>query len=792
MSENTCYHCGLDCGKNPVYFNDKCFCCNGCKTVYEILNQNELSCYYDLEQTPGNIPKEIQGKFDYLKDPEIEKKLLEFTDGSTSVVEFYIPAIHCSACIWVLENLEKLNPSIVNSLVNFPNKTVRINFRSQETNLQEIVELLTSIAYEPYISLEDAERNTKKVDKTLITQLGVAAFGFGNIMILAFPEYFESNEYWLESYKFLFRSMMLILSIPVVVYSAKDYFITAFKGLANKIISVDIPIALGITVLFIRSVYEVLMDIGPGYFDSLTGLIFFLLIGKFFQQKTYNFLSFERDYRSYFPIAVTKIKVDKEESVQIQDVKEGDRLLIRNEELIPVDAILIHGEGYIDYSFVTGESAPVLKENGEKVFAGGKQMGGAIEIDVINKISESYLTELWSNDIFNKDEKEKDIKSMTDTISKYFTIVILSIAIIASAFWVPKGFGIAAEVFTAVLIIACPCALALSAPFAMGNMLRIFGYKKFYLKNDAIIEKLNKIDHIVFDKTGTITTTQETEMEFEGNKLSENELRAVKSVIRSSNHPLSRALNEHIKVSPFQEPIINYKEIAGKGIEGQVKEYFIQVGSAKMVGEVNTKNESKSIIYIKINDDIKGFYKNKNIYRKNVEIVFKELAKHYKMSLISGDHEGEANKLKKILPVGTALLFNKSPQDKLDYVKKLQNEGKHILMVGDGLNDAGALAQSHVGIAISEDVNVFSPACDGILDAKLFNKLPHFLKLSRQTVNIIKWSFVFSFLYNIIGMYFAVTAQLTPLLAAILMPLSSISIVVFVSIMTNIIGYKKK
>lgn len=791
MSENTCYHCGLDCGKNPVYFNDKCFCCNGCKTVYEILNQNELSCYYDLEQTPGNIPKEIQGKFDYLKDPEIEKKILEFTDGTTSIVEFYIPSIHCSACIWVLENLEKLNPAINTSLVNFPNKTVRINFKSKETNLKEIVELLTSIAYEPFISLDDAERNTKKVDKTLITQLGVAAFGFGNIMILAFPEYFESNEYWLENYKFLFRSMMLFLSIPVVVYAAKDYFITAVKGLVNKIISVDIPIALGITALFTRSVYEVLTDIGPGYFDSLTGLIFFLLVGKFFQQKTYNFLSFERDYRSYFPIAVTRIKGDKEETVQVQEIEEGDRLLIRNEELIPVDAILIHGEGYIDYSFVTGESAPVLRENGEKVFAGGKQMGGAIEIDVINKISESYLTELWSNDIFNKDEKEKDIKSMTDTISKYFTVVILTIAIIASAFWVPKGFGIAAEVFTAVLIIACPCALALSAPFAMGNMLRIFGYKRFYLKNDSIIEKLNKIDHIVFDKTGTITTTQETEMEFEGKKLNENELRAVKSVIRSSNHPLSRALNEHIDISPYQEPVTNYKEITGKGIEGQIKDYFVQVGSAKMVGEVNIKNESKSIIYIKINDEIKGFYKNKNIYRKNVEQVFKELANHYEMSLISGDHEGEAKNLEKILPEGTVLLFNKSPQNKLDYVKKLQNEGKHILMVGDGLNDAGALAQSHVGIAISEDINVFSPACDGILDAKLFNKLPYFLKLSRQTVNVIKWSFVFSFLYNIIGMYFAVTAQLTPLVAAILMPLSSISIVVFVSVMTNIIGYKK-
>ena len=165
MSDHTCYHCGLDCGKNPVEFNGKCFCCNGCKTVYEILNQNELSCYYDFEQTPGSIPKEIQGKFDYLDNPEIADQLIEFSDGTTNVVEFYIPSIHCSACIWVLENLEKLNPAIVNSMVNFPNKTVRINYKAKETSLKEIVELLTSIAYEPYISLEDSNKSAKKLTK---------------------------------------------------------------------------------------------------------------------------------------------------------------------------------------------------------------------------------------------------------------------------------------------------------------------------------------------------------------------------------------------------------------------------------------------------------------------------------------------------------------------------------------------------------------------------------------------------------------------------------------------------
>ncbi len=691
MSENTCYHCGLNCGKSPVQFNDKCFCCNGCKTVYEILNQNELSCYYDLEQTPGTIPKEIKGKFDYLDNEEIITKLLEFSDGTTSVVEFFIPSIHCSACIWVLENLEKLNPAVVNSMVNFPNKTIRITFKSQETSLKDIVELLTSIAYEPYISLEDADKSAKKVDKTLLYQLGVAAFGFGNIMILAFPEYFEKQEYWLDHFKPLFRWMMLILSIPVVIYSGKDYFITAFKGIRKGILSVDVPIAIGIFVLFLRSSYEVIADIGPGYFDSLTGLIFFLLIGKYFQQRTYNYLSFERDYRSYFPIGVTKIVAGKEESIPVQEVKKGDRLLIRNEELIPVDAIIIHGEGMLDYSFVTGESEPVFKENGEKVFAGGKQTGGAIEIDVINEISESYLTELWSNDIFNKDNTEKDIKSMTDAISKYFTITIISIALIAGLYWAFKDFGIAAEVVTAVLIIACPCALALSAPFAMGNMLRIFGYRKFYLKNDSIIEKINRINHIVFDKTGTITTNETNLLSYEGTKLTTLEEAAIKTIIRSSNHPLSRALNDHIEAQASIDPIENYQEIAGKGISGQIKDLQIIIGSAQHVGATNQGNLDTRI-YIKINNTVKGYYKSKNVYRKDIEKVFILLSDNYTLSIISGDNDGERVYLEGIAPANTTILFDQKPQNKLDYIKSLQDKGKSVMMVGDGLNDAGALA----------------------------------------------------------------------------------------------------
>src|SRR5690606_15602915 len=272
----------------------------------------------------------------------------------------------------------------------------------------------------------------------------------------------------------------------------------------------------------------------------LTGLVFFLLLGRFFQQKTYAFLSFERDYKSYFPIGITKINPDgTKESIQVSDIEKGDRLLIRNEELIPVDCIVIKGNAEIDYSFVTGESTTITKQSGDKLFAGGKQLNGTIEVDALKSVEQSYLTQLWSNDVFKKD-KSLAFTNITNQISKRFTISILIIAVLATTFWLIEDSSKAINVFTSVLIIACPCALALAAPFTFGNVLRILGKKKFYLKNASVIEQLVKINTIIFDKTGTITSNKETSIVYDGTTLSIDEETLLKSTLRGSNHPLSR------------------------------------------------------------------------------------------------------------------------------------------------------------------------------------------------------------------------------------------------------------
>jgi len=789
MDTQNCFHCGLDIVKiDEIIFDDKNFCCNGCKTVYEIFSLNDLTCYYDFENAPGATPQEIKGKYDFLENESIVSKLLEFQEDTIAIVSLNIPHIHCSSCIWILENLQRLQKGISTSQVHFPEKKVRITYNPEIVSLQNIVYLLSSIGYEPYISLENYETGKNNVDRSLTYKLGVAFFCFGNIMLLSFPEYFEVKEYWLDQYRGFFRILIFALSLPSFFYSASGYYVSAYKSIKSGMLNIDIPIALGIIVMFVRSTFDIALDYGSGFFDSLTGLIFFMLLGKMFQIKTYSFLSFERDFKSYFPIAITRINKDNSEvSVPIYDVEKGDKLLIRNQEIIPVDGILISENAEIDYSFVTGEAIPITKYSGNKVFAGGKQIGKVIEMEVLHSVSQSYLTQLWSNDVFQKNVEQKH-KTITDKISRYFTPILLLIAFSGFGYWIFIDANTAFNVFTAVLIVACPCALALTAPFTFGNILRILGKQKFYLKNAMVIEQLAKVDTIVFDKTGTITTNKKSNISYEGIALSDENLMFIKNVLRASNHPLSRMVYDFLPEGK-RFKISYFEEITGKGILAEIDDNKIEIGSSQFLSVPTSSNSEqvgeRTSVHIKINDIYYGMYIFNNQYREGLEHLFKNLNKNYNIKVLSGDNEGERETLEKLLPKGTELVFNQKPEQKLEFIKNLQSSGNNVMMVGDGLNDAGALAQSNIGISISENVNVFSPACDAILDASEFQKLNYYLKLSKKAITTIKISFALSLLYNIIGLSFAITGNLLPLVAAIIMPLSTVTIVSFVTIMSN-------
>lgn len=782
---NNCFHCGLAIPKAAeIVFDEKSFCCKGCRTVYEIFSDSGLSSYYDFEKSPGAVPFAGADKYDFLDNEKIVSSLLDFDEADTQIVTLHIPHIHCSSCIWILENLHKLEPEILSSKVTFHEKKVRITFHAANFSLKSIVILLCAIGYEPYISLEDYGGTKPKKDRSLIYKLGVAFFCFGNIMLLSFPEYFEHKEFWLDQYRGFFRWLIFALSLPSFLYSASGYYIAAISSLRAKRLNIEIPIALGIIVMFIRSTADLLLDRGPGFFDSMTGLVFFMLLGKMFQIKTYSFLNFERDFKSYFPIAVTRITTDSEENIPVYEVAKGDRLLIRNHEIIPADGILISGQATIDYSFVTGEASPVAKISGDKVFAGGRQTGGAIEIEILQTVSQSYLTQLWDNAVFAK-ENQQPYKNITDSISRYFTPVLLLIAFAGFGFWIFRDVNIAFNVFTAVLIVACPCALALTAPFTLGNVIRLMGRSKCYLKNTQVIEQMSQIDTIVFDKTGTITTGSKPVITYDGQALRPDEQIGIKNIIRMSNHPLSRALYDFLPGNDKAE-VADFEEIAGKGIAATVALKRFTIGSAAFVGASVPNTNLRTSVHVGIDGIPLGRFILHNQYRPNLPQLFSALQKKYAIKILSGDNEGERDYLERLFPKGSELVFNKNPHDKLEFIRQLQRQGHNVMMVGDGLNDAGALAQSNVGVAVSENVNVFSPACDAILDANELQRLDRYLALSKKAMRTIYMSFGLSLLYNVVGLSFAVTGNLLPIVAAIIMPLSTITIIGFVTIISTI------
>ena len=780
ITNKTCYHCGQRCDDEVFHVDEKLFCCYGCKTVFEILDENNLCEYYNYEASPGTrFEKDADDAYVYLDDEAVRKKILLFDIGDRARVKFTIPSIHCISCIWLLENLRKLNKGIQKSEVNFARKTVVIDFDSQLIKLSEVASLLSSTGYKPVISLDD-EREPVDNQRGLLIKLAIAGFCFGNIMMLSFPEYL-GIDHGDEQLKKLFSYLNIGLALPVLLYSGKDYFISAWRSFSQKQINIDVPIAIGIAVLFVRSATDILIYGESGYMDSLAGLIFFLLIGRWFQNKTYESLAFDRDYKSYFPLAVLKKESDQWRTTLVHELAKGDHIRIRNKEVVPADSLLLDKEAYIDYSFATGEAKPVKLIAGDLVYAGGRVVGQPARMTVTNKTSQSHLTSLWNDEVFTK-TKDNGYQTLMDRVSKIFTWSVLAIALTTGLYWYWVDASRVWLIVTAVLMVACPCALALAAPFTYGNLLRVFGSHGFYLKNAQVIENMARIDSVVFDKTGTVTQGSKS-VTWIG-ELSQMQLGWVKEVTMCSAHPLSVLINSSINISESNS-LSDFQEVPGMGVEGRFDTHVLRVGSAIFVGESNPSSSLSSRVYVTIDNVVKGYFEIESKIRPGINELAAKLGDKVK-ALLSGDSSSDKEKMSSVFHPVTSLIFSQSPQDKLKYISDLQQKGNRVMMIGDGLNDSGALKQSNVGVAVTDDSGLFTPSCDGIISGNKLEFLDRFMNMAKSGLVILKISLAISLIYNVMGLGFAVTGYLTPLVAAVLMPISSISVVLFTSVMINL------
>jgi Cu+-exporting ATPase len=779
-SVSLCYHCGEPIVQKAIEDRGKHFCCSGCQMVYALLEDHELCGYYDLGKHSGLRPegKAQADKFDFLDEPNIQSKLVQYQDAQETHITLFLPAMHCSSCIWLLEHLHKLNAAVISATVDFPAKSVHIAYRRNEVKLSEVAALVYAIGYEPSFSMRQGKRGGSEGQnrRAEVLKIGIAGFAFGNIMMMSFPDYFSIG-LWAEEERLahFFRWACLGLSLPVLTYSANSFFISAWKSMRSRHLNIDFPIALAILFTFGHSIVNLLWLNGPGYFDSMTGIVFFMLVGRYVQNKTYDAVSFDRDYTSYFPIACKVLRDGKAESIPLADVRPGLLLLIRSHEIVPADSVLVRGRAMMDYSFVTGESRPVRVEVGEKVFAGGRQLGATIELLADKAVSQSYLTRLWNNPRFEVKKVERPIR-MVESINRWFSWAVLGISLATFLFWALRDWEKAFSAATSILIIACPCALLLSSSFAFGNALNLAAARGLFLRNAASMENMANATTLVFDKTGTLTTQGAAPQWMAVEEWTDDERNLLALIAAQSGHPMSQALAHHLGSTTLTQMPEIFEEVLGKGIAAEFCGVHIRIGSADWVGCTPTKDAATgSVVYARLENKTACLLLRSH-FREGIGLMLQELSKNYKLYVLSGDNNSEK---KMLLPYFSeeSLRFHQSPQEKMAFVEMLQQSGQKVLMLGDGLNDAGALAQADVGIAVSDSVGHFSPACDGILDGNVFGLLPQWLAFVKNTRKVVLAGFIYSILFNAIGLFFAVQGDLQPIVAAVLMPCSSIGIV---------------
>jgi Cu+-exporting ATPase len=785
-----CLHCGTECGHDAVAAPEGSFCCHGCEAVFRVLQVHELEAFYACDYRPGvsqktNAPRD-RARFAALDDPAVAARFLDSSGAGTARATFSIPAIHCGSCVWLLERLWRLDAAIAASEVDLLRRSVRVEFDPARITLRRIAELLAAIGYEPAITAEDV-RPAPLAHRRLYLQLGVAGFAFGNIMLFSIPRYANGTE--LDGgFQTLFDTLNISLALPVLLFSAADFFRAAWHALRTRSMAIEVPLALGLVVLFGRSVFDIATGGGEGFMDSFAGLVFFLLIGRLFQHKVFDRIAFDRTFRSFLPLSVRVERGRDLVMTPIDDLRPGDVMAVRRHEVVPADAALLEDAGSIDYAFTTGEQSPIHVSKDEIVRAGGRVASGALRLRVVRAVSHTRLAALWTNPVFAK-PKTRWLTDVTAQFGAWFTVGAIALAAAGAVAWWPDARASAA-VATAVLIVACPCALTLSAPITLGTAMGQLGRRGLYVKHPAVVLDMSRIDTIVFDKTGTLTVGRTAaqqlpraggaSMDANAPGLTDAAWARVRRLAAESVHPASRGIATapvyYRGPAPLPSRPEAIREIPGEGICGVVDGRVVAIGTAAFVErETGGVAEGPAGSTHLAAGRERGWIQLTPALRPGIDEAARELSTRYKLRLLSGDHDYERARWAALF--GPHTHFRQSPEDKLAGIREAQRDGERVLMVGDGLNDAGALAAADVGIAVSDETACLAPACDAVISGDRVASLPAALRYAGRARHVVLLCFAVSIVYNAIGLALALAGMLTPLAAAILMPVSSMTVV---------------
>ena len=780
-----CTHCHLEFKESVMIKDgDNHFCCNGCQGVYHLLSDEGLDGFYEKMGSKTTLTPQTQQYEDSqnFNSPAFYDRFVSEDNDGFNKVSLIIEGIHCSACVWLNEKALHQMDGIIEADINFTNNKATIVWAEDVVKLSDIIDMIRAIGYNAYpydASIQEAKANAERKDYYL--RMTVAIFATMNIMWIAVAQYAGYFTGIAQDMKTILNIAEGVLATPVLVYSGWIFFRGAYYGLKNRVVNMDLLVATGALLTYIYSLYITIIQSGEAYFDSVTMIITFVLIGKFLEVLSKKNAADTLDIiGKNLPSEVKIVKDEKIISCSLNDVAVGDIVVVSSGEKVLLDGTIVKGDGSFDESNLTGESEPIYKNIGDSVVSGTISIDADIHFEATKDFQHSTLSNLVSL-LESAITKKPKIEQMANKLSEYFSTTILLLSLFTFIGWYiyPNSFEISFMVAISVIVIACPCALALATPVATLVGLSLGAKKGILFKEAGHLETMANVDTLVLDKTGTITVgkpevIKETVFkEFDKNLLY--------SLVKSSKHPVALGILKFIVDDEIKENILDeYKQIASAGISAKHRDKTIFGGNLKLMKENSIEIQYESdntIFYYAVDNEVVAIYELRDKIKENAkELVVNLTKKGIKIIMLTGDNDKTAQRVADEVGI-KEYISEQTPKDKSDFIEQLHNDKKTVVMVGDGVNDILALAQADIGIVMGSGSDIAVDVSDVVLLNDTLKSLEDAFKISATTYGLIKQNLAISFIYNSITIPLAMAGFVIPLVAAISMSVSSLLVV---------------
>ncbi len=752
------------------------FCCQGCLTVFHVLHQKGLDSYYEIKKNAAvykrRSPVELtSSQFNYLEDVDFLAEYSYVNLNQEWTMEFYLEGIHCLACLWLIEKIPEFVEGVKTSKLDLERSVVTVTLKNNG-KFSRVAQELTHLGYRPHPlkKNQDAANFRIKEERSALIRIGVAGAAAGNIMIYAVSLYGGATPEFAQ----LFNLLTVLFAIPVLTYSAFPFYQTAWNAIKNRTLSIDIPISIALIIGAFMGIHNLIVGVPENYFDSLTALVFLLLLSRYFLQKIQEKGLSASDLHFFYQSESVLVSVDDArdsfKEIHPRFIKVNDSLKIRPGEFIPADGIVLRGCSNLNNSLLTGESYPIKVEAGDHVFNGTQNIDHELIIKAEKVHHDTRLGGILKN-IENGWAHRSKIVDLASKVSKYFTAAVFVLATIL--FFYLNAIGStehALEQAITLLIVTCPCALALAIPLTFTRALSKASEHGIIIKSDEVIEKLAKVENIFLDKTGTITfgKLQVTDLkELKGTAINLADI--IFNLEKNSHHPVAKALMEHFKSQrPRAYEVLNHKEIFGKGVSGMIDGHYYEINK---VGVFE-------------NDQLVATFSVQDIVRPDSISALASLrSQGLTVKVLSGDNAAVVEAMAKLIGMKSDhALFELSPEQKSQMIESTP----HTMMVGDGANDAIALSYADVGVAVFGAMDISLRAADVYLTTPGLVPVEKLVTLSKETMKVIRRNLVLSLIYNSLSVTAAFLGLIDPLVAAIIMPVSSLTV-----LFSTLIGTKK-